>query len=71
LAAGDVILDVAGKTVNTVADVGDAVKQAQASGKKEVLLRVKSGENAGFVAVRIGSSHQTLWGKIRSWLHSL
>jgi serine protease Do len=71
LAAGDVILDVAGKTVNTVADVGDAVKQAQASGKKEVLLRVKSGEKAGFVAVSIGSSHQTLWGKIRSWLHSL
>jgi serine protease Do len=71
LAAGDVILDVAGKAVNTAADVRDAVKQARGDGKREVLLQVRSGEKTGFVAVPVGASHQTLWGKIRSWLHSL
>jgi serine protease Do len=71
LAAGDVILEVAGKAVNTAADVHDALKQAQEDGKKEVLLQVRSGEKTGFVAVPVASSHQTLWGKIRSWLHSL
>jgi serine protease Do len=71
LAAGDIILDVAGKAVNTPVDFRDALKQAREDGKKEVLLRVKSGEKTSFVAVPVGSSHQTLWGKIRSWLRSL
>jgi serine protease Do len=71
LAAGDVILDVAGKAVNTAPDVRDALKQAGEGGKKEVLLRVRSGEGTRFVAVPVVSSHQTVWGKIRSWLHSL
>jgi len=68
LAAGDVILDVAGKEVNTPAEVRDALKEAGEDGKREVLLRVRSGERTGFVAVPVGSSHQTLWGKIQSWL---
>jgi serine protease Do len=72
LAPGDIILDVGGKAVNTVGDVRDALDQARESGKKDVLLRVRSGEHTGFVAVPVGSPHhQTLWGKIRSWLHSL
>jgi serine protease Do len=71
LVAGDVILDVAGKAVSTAADVRDALEQAREGGKKDVLLRVSSGNKTGFVAVPVGSPRQTLWGKIRSWLHSL
>jgi serine protease Do len=71
LAAGDVILDVAGTAVNTPAEVRDALKKAGEGGKREVLLRVRSGQRTGFVAVPVDSSHQTLWGKIQSWLRSL
>jgi serine protease Do len=71
LAPGDVILDVAGQAVNTPTELRDALKNAGEGGKKEVLLRVKSGERTGFIAVPVGSSPQTLWGKIQSWLHSL
>jgi serine protease Do len=71
LAPGDVILDVAGKAVNTAPDLRDALNQAGQGGKKEVLLRVRSGEGTRFVAIPVASSHQTLWGKIRSWLRSL
>jgi serine protease Do len=71
LAPGNVILDVAGKAVNTPTELRDALKNAGEDGKREVLLRVKSGERTGFVAVPVGSSQQTLWGKIQSWLHSL
>ncbi|WP_425328747.1 Do family serine endopeptidase [Rhodopseudomonas palustris] len=51
---GDVILDVAGKTVSTSGDVRDALKQASESGRKTVLMRVKSADAAArFVAVPI------------------
>jgi serine protease Do len=46
--SGDIILEVAGKTVNSPADVRDAV--GAAAGKK-VLMLVKSGEGQRFVAI--------------------
>ena len=51
---GDVILDVAGKAVSNSGDVRDALKQASDSGRKTVLMRVKSADAAArFVAVPI------------------
>ena len=48
---GDVILEVAGKTVSTPADVRDVVASARTEGKRTVLLRVKKGDNTRFVAL--------------------
>jgi serine protease Do len=52
---GDVILDVAGKAVNSPAQVRDAVNEAKSAGKHTVLMRVKSGDSTHFVAVPIAS----------------
>jgi serine protease Do len=49
--AGDVILDVAGKTVTTPAEVRKALADARADGKRSVLMRVKSERGTRFVAV--------------------
>jgi serine protease Do len=54
LEPGDVILDVGGKTVNTPADVRNAVNDARSRAKHTVLLRVKTGQNIRFVAVPVG-----------------
>jgi serine protease Do len=51
---GDVILEVAGKTVNTPADVRKALSDARTDGKRTLLMRVKSGEGTRFVAVPLG-----------------
>ena len=51
---GDVILDVGGKVVSTPADVRKAVADARATGKRTVLMRVKSGQGTRFVAVSLG-----------------
>ncbi len=48
---GDVILEVAGKSVSTPADVRKVVASARTEGKRTVLLRVKSGDNTRFVAL--------------------
>ena len=48
---GDVILDVAGKAVSSPADVRKALADARGDGRKNVLLRVKSGEGTRFVAI--------------------
>jgi serine protease Do len=48
---GDVILDVAGKTVANPADVRKALTDARDGGKKNILMRVKSGEGTRFVAM--------------------
>ena len=48
---GDVILEVAGKSVSTPADVRDVVASARTEGKRTVLLRVKKGDNTRFVAL--------------------
>ena len=72
LAVGDIILDISGSPINTSADVHNAIGRAQSSGKHVLLIRVKTGDDRIlFVSVPIAASHQTLWGRIRSWIHSL
>jgi serine protease Do len=53
---GDIILDINGKAVSTPADVRKAVADAQAGGRKSVLMRVKSGQGTRFIAVPLGSA---------------
>jgi serine protease Do len=48
---GDVILEVAGKTVASAGDVRDAITAARSDNKNSVLMRVKSGGQSRFVAV--------------------
>jgi serine protease Do len=48
---GDVILEVGGKTVASAGDVRDAISAAHTDNKNTVLMRVKSGGSARFVAV--------------------
>jgi serine protease Do len=48
---GDVILEVAGKTVANANDVRDAITAAKDDNKNVVLMRVKSGGQSRFVAV--------------------
>jgi serine protease Do len=48
---GDVIIEVAGKTVASAGDVRDAISSARNDNKNSVLMRVKSGGQSRFVAV--------------------
>ncbi|TPQ32463.1 serine peptidase [Bradyrhizobium guangdongense] len=48
---GDVILEVAGKSVTTAGDVRDAINAARTDNKNSVLMRVKSGGQSRFVAI--------------------
>jgi serine protease Do len=48
---GDVILEVAGKSVANAGDVREAINAARTDNKNSVLMRVKSGGSARFVAV--------------------
>ena len=48
---GDVILDVAGKSVATPAEVRKALADARADGKRSILMRIKSERGTRFVAV--------------------
>jgi serine protease Do len=48
---GDVILEVAGKSVTNVADVREAITSARNDNKNSVLMRIKSGGSSRFVAV--------------------
>jgi serine protease Do len=48
---GDVILEVAGKSVTSASDVRDAIRAAASDNKNSVLMRVKSGGSSRFVAV--------------------
>jgi len=52
---GDVILEIAGKSVSTPAEVRDVVSSARTEGKRSVLMRVKKGDNTRFVALPIGN----------------
>ncbi|HSP49606.1 MAG TPA: Do family serine endopeptidase [Pseudolabrys sp.] len=52
---GDVILEVAGKSVSTPADVREVVASARTEGKRSVLIRVKKGDNTRFVALPVGN----------------
>jgi serine protease Do len=51
---GDVILEVAGKSVKSLGEIQDRVRDARRDGKPSVLLRLKSGETTRFVALPIG-----------------
>ena len=51
LKQGDVILEVAGKSVNQVSDVAEAIDTAKSDGKKSVLLRVKSGDGERYLTL--------------------
>jgi serine protease Do len=51
---GDVILEVAGKSVSTPADVREVIASARTEGKRSVLVRVKKGDNMRFVALPVG-----------------
>jgi serine protease Do len=53
---GDVILEVAGKSVANATDVRKALSEALTAGKKTVLLRVKSAEATRFVALPIAKA---------------
>jgi serine protease Do len=72
LAAGDIILDVSNHPVHTPSDVHDAMSRAQESGKRAIVMRVRT-RNGGiqFVALPVPSQRPTLWGRIQSWLRSL
>lgn len=48
---GDVILEVAGKSVGTAGEVREAIDGARTENKNSVLMRVKSGGSSRFVAV--------------------
>jgi serine protease Do len=48
---GDIILDVGGKAVANVPDVRKALTEAQAQGKRSVLMRVKTADGTKFVAM--------------------
>ena len=48
---GDVILEVAGKSVTNAGDVREAINAARTDSKNSVLMRVKSGGSSRFVAV--------------------
>ncbi len=51
---GDVIVSVNGKEVSTPADVRNEIGKARQEGRKNVLMRVKSGDNMRFVPLPIG-----------------
>ena len=52
---GDIILQVAGRSVSSPADVRKEIASARTEGKRTVLLRVKSGDNTRFVALPVGN----------------
>ena len=56
LQTGNVILDVGGKTVTNPGDVRNALIDAKNQGKRDVLMRVKTGDATRFVAVPIGKN---------------
>jgi serine protease Do len=49
--SGDIILEVAGKTVDTPSDVRQAIDQTESQGKHSVLMRVKTAQGTRFVAL--------------------
>ena len=50
---GDVILEMGGKAVSSVADVRQALTDANGQGKKNVLARITSDKTTRFVAVPV------------------
>jgi serine protease Do len=56
LQTGTVILDVGGKAVANAGDVRQALIDAKAQGKHQVLMRVKIGDGTRFVALPLGNA---------------
>jgi serine protease Do len=54
IAPGDVILEIAGKPVNSAGDVRSAVTNARRGGRRIVMMHVQSGGTSRFVAVPVG-----------------
>jgi len=54
LKEGDVILEVAGKSVTTADDIRKELSTARADKKNSVLIRVRSGDSSRFVALPVG-----------------
>ena len=54
--SGDVILQVGNKVVSSPDEVKSAIKDAAASGKHNVLMRVKNAQGTHFVAVPVGKA---------------
>ena len=52
---GDVILEVAGKSVANPGDISDAVKAAHADNKSSVLMKVRSAEGSHYVAIPVAN----------------
>jgi serine protease Do len=53
--SGDIILDVGGKSVTNAGDVRNALSEAKAGGKHDVLMRVKTADATKFVAMPLGN----------------
>jgi serine protease Do len=51
---GDIILEIAGKSVSTPADVRKVIADARSQGRHTVLVRVKKDGNSRFVALPVG-----------------
>jgi serine protease Do len=51
---GDLILDVADEAIGAPEDVYRLVDTAKNAGKRSILMRIKSGDTAKFIAVPIG-----------------
>ena len=55
LKKGDVILEVAGKSVSNPADVSSALEAARTDKKSSVLIRLRTGDASHYVAVPLGN----------------
>jgi serine protease Do len=53
IAAGDIILEVGGRAVQTLDDIRDALNAARSAGRHGALMRLKSGHQMRYVAVPI------------------
>jgi serine protease Do len=53
--AGDFILEISGTAVNTPSDVRTALEAARSGGKHSVLMRIKSGDTARYVAMPLSA----------------
>lgn len=51
---GDIIFEVAGRPVNSIADIRDALRQARADGRRSTVARVRNGQEMRIVALPIG-----------------
>jgi serine protease Do len=55
LKKGDLILEVAGKSVSNPGDIGEALEVARTDKKSNVLMRIRSGDASHYVAVPLAN----------------